>query len=50
MRLVGQGHALALHGGNTIEMNVSDWHNGIYFYGVFVEDRLAKQRQVLMQR
>jgi hypothetical protein len=32
------------------EMNVSDWHSGMYFYGVYVEGVLVKQGQVLVQR
>jgi hypothetical protein len=34
---------------DNVQFDVSDWHNGIYFYGVFVEGRLAKQGQVLVQ-
>jgi hypothetical protein len=30
-------------------MNVSDWNSGVYFYGVYVEGRLVKQGQVLVQ-
>jgi len=30
------------------KIDVSDWHNGMYFYGVYVEGRLVKQGQVLV--
>jgi hypothetical protein len=46
---VGQGHALALLQ-DTIQINVADWHSGMYFYGVYLEGRLMKQGQVLVQR
>jgi hypothetical protein len=32
------------------QMNVSDWNSGVYFYGVYVEGRLVKQGQVLVQK
>jgi hypothetical protein len=48
-QLVGQGHALALLQ-DTIQINVADWHSGMYFYGVYLEGRLMKQGQVLVQR
>jgi hypothetical protein len=32
-----------------VEMNVSDWNSGIYHYGVYVEGRLVKQGQILVQ-
>jgi hypothetical protein len=35
---------------DTIQINVADWHSGMYFYGVYLEGRLMKQGQVLVQR
>ena len=34
---------------NEVEMNVSDWNNGVYYYGIYVEGQLVKQGQVLVQ-
>ncbi len=31
------------------QVNVSDWNSGVYFYGVYVEGKLVKQGQVLVQ-
>jgi hypothetical protein len=31
------------------QMNVSDWHSGIYFYGIYVEGVLVKQGQILIE-
>jgi hypothetical protein len=31
------------------QINVSDWNSGVYFYGVYVEGKLVKQGQVLVQ-
>jgi hypothetical protein len=44
---VGQGHALALQ--DTMQIEVSDWHSGMYFYGVYVEGQLVKQGQLLIR-
>jgi hypothetical protein len=44
---VGQGHALALR--DTMQIEVSDWQSGIYFYGVYVEGQLVKQGQLLIR-
>ncbi len=34
---------------NLVQFNTSDWHNGTYFYGIYVEGRLVKQGQVLIE-
>ena len=34
---------------NEGEMNVSDWHTGTYHYGIYIEGRLVKQGQILVQ-
>jgi hypothetical protein len=31
------------------QIDVSDWNSGMYFYGIYVEGRLVKQGQVLVQ-
>ena len=31
------------------QMNVSDWNNGMYYYGVYIEGQLVKQGQILIQ-
>jgi hypothetical protein len=31
------------------QFNVSDWQNGMYFYGIFVEGQLVKQGQILIR-
>jgi hypothetical protein len=33
---------------DVIQMKVSDWQSGMYFYGVYVEGQLVKQGQVLV--
>ncbi len=35
---------------NLIQFNTSDWHNGAYFYGIYVEGQLVKQGQFLIER
>lgn len=32
-----------------VQFDVSNWNNGIYFYGIYVEGELVKQGQVLVQ-
>jgi hypothetical protein len=32
-----------------IQFNVSTWNSGMYFYGIYIEGRLVKQGQVLIQ-
>lgn len=32
-----------------VEMNVSDWQSSVYHYGIYVEGRLVKQGQILVQ-
>jgi hypothetical protein len=32
------------------QMNVSDWHSGMYFYGIYVEGKLVKQGQILVEK
>lgn len=44
---VGQGHTLA---NDTMQMNVSDWNSGMYFYGIYVEGQLVKQGQILVEK
>lgn len=34
---------------SNIQFNVSDWNEGVYFYGVYVEGKLVKQGQVLVE-
>ena len=34
---------------NYKQIDVSDWSNGVYFYGVLVEGVLVKQGQVLVE-
>ncbi len=46
-QLVGQT-ALPLSQ-TQVEMNVSNWHRGVYFYGIYVEGQLVKQGQVLIE-
>jgi hypothetical protein len=32
-----------------VRFDVSDWNSGMYFYGIYIEGRLVKQGQVLIQ-
>jgi hypothetical protein len=46
-QLVGE---TALNHSDMAQINVSNWHSGMYFYGVYVEGVLVKQGQVLVQK
>jgi hypothetical protein len=35
---------------DVMQMNVSDWHSGMYFYGIYVEGQLVKQGQILVEK
>jgi hypothetical protein len=46
-QLIGE---TAIDYSDMAQMRVSDWHSGMYFYGVYVEGVLVKQGQVLVQK
>jgi hypothetical protein len=45
-QLVGQ---VSVDNAEQVEINVADWHSGMYFYGVYVEGVLVKQGQILIE-
>jgi hypothetical protein len=44
--LVGE---TALNHSDIAQINVADFNSGMYFYGVYVEGRLVKQGQILVE-
>jgi hypothetical protein len=46
-QLVGQTN---MNNSTETQMNVSDWHSGMYFYGIYVEGKLVKQGQILVEK
>jgi hypothetical protein len=45
-QLIGEA---AIHHSDIAQMRVSDWQSGMYFYGVYVENQLVKQGQILVE-